>query len=149
MTLLQHDLTTLSGRSERQATEIGSGDWLFRLGIKGGAPFTYSGATFVVGGVTYSDHLGWQVGDYHQVEQIVNTTPENPSDMNVLSLKGEVQNPGGTPPGCEWVFQVIVAGFVNYQHTLTTSLFSLEDVKVPLFNLRGGIVSIQFRLILL
>lgn len=141
MTLLQHTLETLSGRSPRASSDIGSGDWLFKLGINGGAPQTYSSDTFVVDGTVYDDLLGWSVGDYHEVTQDVDLT-----GMDFIVFSGVGQAPNGGPSG-GWKFRVIVGGSIRYEYALDDTVFSFEDVKVPVSDL-AGVQTISFRLVL-
>jgi phage tail-like protein len=128
--LLRYSKSILTERIPNDGLlSIGSGDWLFSLGANDNTKFTYSQNTFVVDSITYTDHLGWKIGDYHQVSQNIDL-----SGMSWVWAEGKCQAPDGSPVGTRWKFSIIINGFEKAYRYLDERILDLSDVKAPVVN---------------
>jgi len=125
----------------------GGGSFLFALGDEAGPKFGLADSTYVEAGNTYTELLGWRVGDYARISQPVAALPDNG-----LRFEAVIQAPDTPPAGFAWIFQVVtVAGMVETEiftrfvtrrnKRLTVFLPAAEIVgKTLVFQLQFGAV---------
>lgn len=102
--LLDFSRFNLNRRRENEGPNSipGGGDFMMALGDEAGPKFGLADATFVEDGNTYTELLGWRVGDRARISQGVPVLPDNGLQFEVI-----LQAPDTPPPGFGWLFQVI------------------------------------------
>lgn len=121
----------------------GGGDFLFALGDEDGPQFGLADDTYVEDGNTYTELLGWRVGDYARVSQPVAALPDNGLKFEVL-----LQAPDAPPAGFTWIFQVVRdSGLFETEifTRLVTTRKKRFTVYLPAAEIVGGTLIFQLQ----
>lgn len=121
----------------------GGGDFLYALGDEDGPQFGLADDTYVEDGNTYTELLGWRVGDYVRVSQPVAALSDNG-----LQFEAILQSPDEPPAGFSWVFQVIRddgLGEVEIFTRLVTKRKKRFTVRLPASEIVGGTLIFQLQ----
>ncbi|MDO8944845.1 MAG: hypothetical protein Q7U75_16815 [Desulfobacterales bacterium] len=124
---------------------LGGGDFMWALGDEDGPQFGLADATFVEDGNTYTEFLGWRVGDFARVSQAVAAMPDNG-----LRFDAVLQSPDNAPAGFGWVFQVL-AGFGMVETEIfrrsVTRRRKVVSVHIPASEFVGGTLIFQLQFV--
>jgi len=132
-TLLNYSKSIYSNRRPRTGSyAVGTGDYMFSLSPEIGVKTQYAIDTFIINSVTYTNHFGWKIGDYHSVSQSIDLT-----GWEYVTISGKMKYLEASPPSTVWKFKIEIDDLEVVSQELNSRLVSLADFKCPVFFYTG------------